>query len=120
MKLLEKLKTIEKSAIKEIIEITHLDELEKAKVKYLGRKGALTSAIKGIKSVAKKDKPKVGRLINELKQKITALADEKEQAFREKEQALFENNDITLPGIKREIGHRHPLIKTRRHYRDIC
>jgi len=112
MKLLEKLKGIEKSAIKEIIEVASLDEMEQSRVKYLGRKGAITSAIKNMKHVAKKDKPKVGRFINELKQKIGSLIDEKEQSFREEEQALFENNDITLPGIKREIGHAHPLIKT--------
>ncbi|MFC1624423.1 phenylalanine--tRNA ligase subunit alpha [Candidatus Omnitrophota bacterium] len=112
MKLLEKLKSIEKTAIKEILETANLDELEQHKVKYLGRKGALTDAIKSIKSVAKKDKPKVGQFINELKKKITSLSDEKEQAFREKEQDVFENNDITLPGITREVGHKHPLVKT--------
>jgi phenylalanyl-tRNA synthetase alpha chain len=112
MKLLEKLKDIEKTAIKEIIETTSLDELEKARVKYLGRKGVLTATIKLIKNVAKKDKPKVGLLINEFKQKLTSLINEKEQSFREKEQGLFENNDITLPGISREIGHKHPLIST--------
>ena len=112
MKLQEKLKNIEKGALKEVIEALSLDELEKAKVRYLGRKGELTTAIKGIKNVAKKDKPKVGKLINELKQKVGVLIDEKEQAFREKEQAFFQNNDITLPGIQTEIGHRHPLIRT--------
>ena len=112
MKLLEKLKDIEKTAIKEILETTSLDELEKARVKYLGRKGVLTATIKLIKNVAKKDKPKVGLLINEFKQKLTSLINEKEQSFREKEQGLFENNDITLPGISREIGHKHPLIST--------
>lgn len=113
MKLLDKLKDVEKTAIKEILEATNLDELEKAKVKYLGRKGLITGTIKGIKNVAKKDKPKVGKLVNELKEKAVSLIDEKEKSFREQEQSLFENNDITLPGITREIGHRHPLIKTK-------
>jgi len=112
MKLMEKLKSIEKAALKEIIELENLEELEKKKVKYLGRKGALTSAIRNIKHVAKKDKPKAGKFINELKQKLTALMDEKEKSFREEEQVIFQNNDITLPGIDREIGHKHPLIKT--------
>ncbi len=112
MKLQERLKNIEKSALKEVIDALSLDELEKARVRYLGRKGELTTAIKGIKNVAKKDKPKVGKLINELKQKVGALIDEKEQVFREKEQTFFENSDITLPGIKTEIGHKHPLTRT--------
>lgn len=112
MKLLEKLRNIEKTAMKEIIDAGTLDELEKTRVKYLGRKGLITNAIKSIKNVAKRDKPKAGKFINEMKKKVASLLDEKEQAFREKEQALFENNDISLPGIPREIGHKHPLVKT--------
>ena len=112
MKLIDKLKTIEKSAIKEIVEAGSVDEMEKARVKYLGRKGMLSGAIKNIKHVAKKDKPKIGLLINELKQKIISLIDEKGHSFREEAQSSCENNDITLPGIKRTLGHKHPLIKT--------
>ncbi len=112
MKLLEKLKTLEKTAAKEVVETSNLEELEQARVKYLGRKGELSSAIKGMKSVAKKDKPKAGKFINDLKKQLTALLDEKEALFRDQEQALFENNDITLPGIKTQVGHKHPLVKT--------
>lgn len=112
MKLLDKLKAIEKTAIKEIVEIGNLEELEQSKIRYLGRKGVLTDAIKGIKNVAKKDKPKVGQFINELKKKLSSLIEEKEQVFRHEEQSYLDNNDITLPGIAREVGHKHPLIKT--------
>ncbi len=112
MKFIDKLKEIEKIAVKEVSDVTNVEALENAKVKYLGRKGVVTDAIKGIKSVAKKDKPEAGMFINKLKQKITILIEEKEKGFRSKESAIFENNDMTLPGIKRELGHVHPLIKT--------
>ncbi len=112
MKLLEKLKSVEKSAIKEILEAGSIEELEKSRIEYLGRNGELTTAIRKIKNVAKKDKPKVGQFINEAKKKISSLLEEKEQGFRKEEQALFEYNDITLPGIPREVGHKHPLMQT--------
>jgi len=112
MKLIDKLRDIEKNALKEMTDAQNLDELEKAKVKYLGRKGVITDAIKGIKSVAKKDKPEAGMFINNLKQKLSGLVEEKEKSFRQKEAGLFENYDITLPGIKKELGHGHPLVKT--------
>lgn len=112
MKFLDKLKEVEKLAVKEISESTNVEGLENAKIKYLGRKGVVTDAIKGIKSVPKKDKPEAGAFINKLKQKITFLLEEKEKGFRSKEVLVFENNDMTLPGIKRELGHGHPLIKT--------
>ncbi|MDP6685523.1 MAG: phenylalanine--tRNA ligase subunit alpha, partial [Candidatus Omnitrophota bacterium] len=112
MKLIDKLKSIEKTAVKEVLADDSLEELEQSRIKYLGRKGQIQEALKGIKNVAKKDKPLVGKLMNEVKQKITALIDEKQQEFRDKEQALLENNDITLPGISKKTGHQHPLLKT--------
>ena len=112
MKFLDKLKEVEKLAAKEITDSSNAEELEKANIKYLGRKGLVTDAIKGIKSVPKKDKPAAGMFINKLKQKITLLIKEKGKSFKTKDTALFENNDITLPGIKRELGHIHPLVKT--------
>jgi len=112
MKFIDKLKDIEKMAVKEISDLSNAEALEKAKVKYLGRKGVITEAIKGINTVPKKDKPEAGMFINKLKQKITLLLEEKEKGPRPKEAAGFENNDITLPGIKRELGHIHPLVKT--------
>src|SRR3989338_733608 len=112
MKFIDKLKDIERTALKEVTDSSNIEELEKARVKYLGRKGAVTETIKGIKSVPKKDKPEAGMFINKLKQKITLLLGEKEKEFRSKEAAVFENNDITLPGITRELGHIHPLVKT--------
>lgn len=119
MKLLEKLKTLENSAIKEILGLGTLEELEGSRIQYLGRKGVLTSAIKSIKNVAKKDKPKVGQLINEMKKKIGSLLDEKEHSFREKEMSSLENHDITLPGIEREMGRKHPLTRTMEDIIDI-
>ena len=119
MKFIDKLKDIEKIAIKEISDSPNVEELEKAKVKYLGRKGLVTEAIKGIKSVSKKDKPEAGMFINKLKQRLDLLATEKENAFRSKETTVFEINDTTLPGIKRELGHIHPLVKTAQEIIDI-
>ncbi|MFH1853788.1 MAG: phenylalanine--tRNA ligase subunit alpha [Candidatus Omnitrophota bacterium] len=117
--MLEKLKNIDKAAVKEVIEAAKFETLEQVKIRYLGRKGVLQEAIKGIKSVSKKDKPKVGQLINELKNKLTALIKEKEQSFMAAECSLLEPNDITLPGIKKEIGHEHPLLKTMEDIIDI-
>ena len=112
MKLIDKLKEIEKTALKEITEAQSLDELEKAKIKYVGRKGLVATAIKAIKNVAKKDKPEAGMFINKLKGRVGSLLEEKEKSFMQKETSLFENKDITLPGIRRELGHIHPLVKT--------
>lgn len=112
MKVLEKLKSIEKQALKEISEVKNILELENAKVKYLGRNGIVTEAIKIIQKLPKKDKPTVGVFINELKQKLGSLLEEKTKLFKVEEMVAFEHNDVSLAGIKREIGHIHPIVKT--------
>ncbi|MFH1478821.1 MAG: phenylalanine--tRNA ligase subunit alpha [Candidatus Omnitrophota bacterium] len=119
MKSMEKFKTIEKAALKDILESSNLEELEQVRIKYLGRKGEITLSIKSMNSVPKKDKPKVGKFINEMKQKVAALLEERENNFREEERSHFEYTDTTLPGIQPEIGHRHPLLKTMQDIIDI-
>ena len=84
MKFIDKLKDIEKTAIKEVSDSSNVEQLENVKVKYLSRKGIVTDTIKGIKSVSKKDKPEAGMFINKLKQKLTLLIEEKEKGFRSK------------------------------------
>ncbi|MFA5388702.1 MAG: phenylalanine--tRNA ligase subunit alpha [Candidatus Omnitrophota bacterium] len=112
MKFIDKLKEIEKTALKEISGSQDAGVLENMKIKYLGRKGIITDAIKGIKNVPKKEKPEAGMFINKLKQRLTLLVEEKEKELKSSETVSFENDDITLPGIKKELGHSHPLIKT--------
>ncbi|MFH1782006.1 MAG: phenylalanine--tRNA ligase subunit alpha [Candidatus Omnitrophota bacterium] len=112
MKAMEKFKNIEKSALKEVMEASSLAGIEELRIKYLGRKGEITLSFKGLKNVPKKDKPKVGQFINEMKNKVSGLIEEKENAFKEEERSRFEYKDTSLPGIKNEIGHAHPLMKT--------
>ena len=47
-----------------------LTELDNAKSKYLGKAGPITEAMKGLSKLSKEEKPKIGALINEVKQGI--------------------------------------------------
>jgi phenylalanyl-tRNA synthetase alpha chain len=81
--------------------------------RYLSRKGGLVSALlKSLGSAPPADRPRLGQLVNELKQHIEAQLDERlsaATASRPPKGAV----DVTLPGRVPPIGHRHPLTLLR-------
>ena len=107
----EKLEQIRNEALKRIEEAGALDVLNDVRVSFLGKKGALTAVLKGMKDVAPEDRPKVGQLVNETREEIERVLDEArkkmEQIIRE-QQMKAEVIDVTLTAEKRVLGHRHP------------
>ncbi len=83
-------------------------EIEEFRIKYLGKKGELTSLFSEFKSLDNDKKKMVGKLLNELKLLAQSKIDDFKKAFSKKDisQAL---NDITRPGDPIEIGSRHPI-----------
>ncbi len=107
----EKLEQIKAEALARIEEAGALEKLNDIRVAYLGKKGELTSVLKGMKDVAPEDRPRVGQMVND----VRALLEERlenaktvlARAARE-EQMSKEEIDVTLPSQKAEIGHKHP------------
>ena len=60
-----KLNDILAKAKGEIEAASSLEDLEKARVKYLGKKGLVTDLKKNISKLPKEEKPMAGKLINE-------------------------------------------------------
>ena len=107
----EKLKKIMDDAIAQIEKSEQLDKLNEIKVSFLGKKGELTSVLKAMKEVAPEDRPKVGQMVNDARSTIEGVLEEKKVAFEKKareEKIKSETIDVTLPGKKASIGHRHP------------
>ena len=84
-------------------------EVRAVRDKYLARKGGLVSAIlKSLGQAPAEDRPKLGQQVNDLKVRIEAQLEAKQEsvsAARPPAGAV----DITLPGRRPRIGHRHPL-----------
>jgi phenylalanyl-tRNA synthetase alpha chain len=108
----DKIREIEKSAIEEIALALDADTLEKARVKYLGRKGLVTELFKNMGQVSSSDRADIGKLINSLKDTVSKALDEKSSGFSGKRDLKIQKTDITLPGVTREVGHIHPISKT--------
>ncbi|MEW6606512.1 MAG: phenylalanine--tRNA ligase subunit alpha [bacterium] len=109
----EKIKSLMIEAENEIKKAISFEVLEKLRVKYLGRKeGLITQLLTRMGSLSAEEKPKIGKLINEIKNKITQLLTEKTELLKSKtqqEKLLLEKIDITLPGIGPQIGKFHPI-----------
>jgi len=107
----DKLQSIMDEAAQSITSSDALDKLNDVRVNFLGKKGQLTSVLKGMKDVAPEDRPKVGQLVNEAREKIEKQLEETkkrlERAIREK-QLAEEVIDVTLPAKRAGSGHRHP------------
>jgi len=115
--MIEKIKDIEKGAIEEIALAADAGMLEKARVKYLGRKGLITELFKNIGGVSTADRAEIGQLINSLKNTVSKIFDEKAASLSGSWNNKADKIDITLPGIARETGHIHPISKT---IEEIC
>ena len=66
----------------------------------LGKKGELTAVLKGMKDVAPEDRPKVGQWVNETREAIEALLEEKKVKFEAealRRRYESENIDVTMP-----------------------
>ena len=107
----DKLESILSNAMTQIEASAELDKLNDIRVAFLGKKGELTSVLKSMKDVAPEERPKVGQLVNEARNRIETKLEEKKAVFERKireEKMKAEVIDVTLPGRKMEIGHRHP------------
>jgi len=86
--------------------------LEAARVRYLGRSGSVSSWGEQMKTLAKEEKPTVGKLLNEVRTAVTAAIEARTRQFQsQKESASLGKIDISLPGTPHEIGALHPLTQ---------
>ncbi len=108
----EKIEQIKQKSIEEIKNLVDLKSLEDIRIKYLGKKGELTAILRGMKELAAEERPIIGNLVNEAKETLEKLIQEKEEEFKQEElnkKIEAEKIDITLPSSKLKRGSIHPL-----------
>ncbi len=122
MNMKESLKGIMEEAMGQIEASQQLDKLNEIRVSFLGKKGELTQILKSMKDVPPEDRPKVGQLVNEARSQIEQKLEQKRTAFEKalrEEKMREETIDVTLPGQRIVLGHRHPNTKTLQEVEDI-
>ena len=100
--------------LSEISRVLDLDELEKIRVKLLGKNGIITQQFKELKNIAPEKKKEVAKELNELKEKALNLIAEKKKELEEKlleEQLKKERIDVTQ-FVPKTTGATHPITET--------
>jgi phenylalanyl-tRNA synthetase alpha chain len=100
--------------LSEIKNALNLDELEKLRIKYLGKNGLITSEFKKLKNLSDEEKKKVAKELNELKEKAIKLIQEKKTELEVKlldEKMKLERIDVSLFSPK-SSGAIHPITDT--------
>lgn len=108
----EKLDEIRAAASSAISAAETEKEIEELRVRFLGKKGELTAILKQMGSLSAEERPVMGQLVNEAKQKTEELINEKKSEIKEKATQLklkAETIDITMPGKAVKTGGLHPL-----------
>lgn len=108
----EQIEKIRQDAAQLIEDCGELKLLDDLRVKYLGKKGALTSILKQMGGLSAEERPAVGQLANsvrsELEEKLNRRISQLKSEMEEK-RLREETIDVTLPGKRPQIGRPHPL-----------
>lgn len=112
---------IQEEASQAINEARDIAALEQIRVDFLGKKGRLTDILKSLAHLSVEEKPKVGQLVNQAKQHISAQIETKLFELKEKQlqdKLAAEQIDVTLPGRNNHSGSLHPVTQVKQRIND--
>lgn len=99
----------------DISKLNNKSELDLIRIKYLGKKGILTSCMKNLKNFSLEEKKKYSLIINQLKKEVIILINKKNKEINANSlnrRIQEEKIDVSLPGRRIENGIIHPIIST--------
>lgn len=108
----EQLRKIEAEALDLLEKVQDVKRLEEIRVLFLGKKGKLTGILKGMGTLSAEERPIMGQMANETRNKLEeAIKNTKfELAKKEREEKIArETIDISMPGRYFPRGKKHPL-----------
>jgi phenylalanyl-tRNA synthetase alpha chain len=108
----EQLKQLQLEALEKIQTANDLKSLNDIRVSYLGKKGPITEALRGMGKLSAEERPLVGALANEVRESIATSIAAKQEGLEEaavEEKLAAETIDVTLPGRPVRSGNHHPI-----------
>lgn len=111
----EQLAALRHEAVTKLTETTTMETLNELRVKYLGKKGSLTAALRGLGGLDPALRPRMGQIVNEIRAELEDLIDAKTADIKQAEldkKLASERIDVTLPGRRAAQGGKHPLTIT--------
>lgn len=106
------LEELRDAALREITAAPNEQALDATRVRYLGRNGSISAWGEQMKTLAKEERPVVGKLLNQVRAAVTASLQEAGEKLRAaQETGALASLDISLPGTPNELGALHPLTQ---------
>lgn len=118
----QKLDSLKEEVLQVVEKSDTLQGIDDIRVKYLGKKGALTEISKSMRDLAPEERPAFGQVVNEVKEYITEIINIKMLEIKKvlkNEQLKNEVIDISLPGKQVSNGRLHPITETMNFLKDI-
>ena len=95
------------------------EELEALRIKYLSKKGEITSLFNEFRSVPNEQKRELGQLLNQLRQETETRINEMRERINDQMANDQMVNDLTRTPDPIQLGTRHPLSLVREEIEDI-
>jgi len=118
----QQLQDLKLEVLAKIEQANDLKSLNDVRVAYLGKKGPITDLLKGMGKLSPEERPKMGALVNTVREEVTAALEAKITALEEaaiNAKLEAESIDVTLPGAKIAAGNRHPLTRVIEEIEDL-
>ena len=115
--MLSQLEELRERALHDLEAATTVESLEQWRLAYLGRRGQLTTVLRGLGQLSPEERPAVGRVANTIKNALEQAYEERAETLRQA--ALAEELergalDVRLPGRPQRLGYLHPSTQTLR------
>lgn len=114
---METLNKLHADALAAVANAANAQELDDIRVKYLGKKGEITSQLKSLGKLTAEERPAAGAKINEVKDAVSDAINARKESIESDalaNQLAAEKIDVTAPGRRQSFGGLHPVTQTLR------
>ncbi len=118
----ERLEQLKTQALAALQEASTPAALEEVRLRYLSKKGEVTSVLKMMGKLSAEERPIIGQLANSVRAEIEQRLDEKLSEINAavlEEKLASEALDVTIPGQAVTMGHEHPMNQVLQEIKDI-
>ena len=112
MVMLDEIAELKGEAAAVIGQLNSIEDSENFRLKYLSRKGLLAQLFEKMKDVPQEERPVVGKTLNELRGFLQSEFESAQKRIADQKPASIEKIDLSIPGRRRYIGRKHPIIQT--------
>ena len=118
----ELMQSLREASLKAISETDTPESVEALRVRYLGKKGELTSILRQMGRLSPEERPAMGQLANQLRAEIEQAIELRKTMLGKvmlEKKLEAEAVDVTLPGVAQPAGHKHPMYNVLDQIKDI-